>query len=285
MARPKKEGMDYFPHDTDAVNDEKLEALRYLYGNDGYAFYFILLERIYRTNDFELDVSDAETIQILAKKVGVTEELFNQMLQTALKRGCFDKTIYEDRRALTSNGIKNRASVVVEKRVKMREKYQKDKDIISDAETPQETGVETPQSKGKKRRVINSPKSQKQVYDESSVYFQLANYLYKKILTLNPDHKQPNLQKWSDSFRLMMERDNRTEEQIKYVIDWVNQDSFWGANILSPDKLRKQFDSIVIKIKSEKKNNVVPMKIEKPSIQGVDEITSLLAQYEKEARG
>jgi hypothetical protein len=47
MARPKKEGMDYFPHDTDAVNDEKIEALRLLYGNDGYAFYFILLERIY----------------------------------------------------------------------------------------------------------------------------------------------------------------------------------------------------------------------------------------------
>ena len=27
MARPIKEGMDYFPHDTDATNDEKIEAL------------------------------------------------------------------------------------------------------------------------------------------------------------------------------------------------------------------------------------------------------------------
>jgi hypothetical protein len=158
MARPKKEGMDYFPHDTDAVNDEKIEALRLLYGNDGYAFYFILLERIYRTNNFELDVSDAETIQILSKKVDVNEEKFRQMLETSLKRGCFDQQAYEERKVLTSNGIKKRASNVVEKRVKMREKYQQEKDIVSDAETTQETKVETPQSKEKKSKVKKSKK-------------------------------------------------------------------------------------------------------------------------------
>ena len=101
MARPQKEGMDYFPHDTDAVNDEKIEALRALYGNDGYAFYFIMLERIYRTADFEINVSDAETqketFQILAKKVGVSTEIFEQMLNAALKWGCFSKKDYEKR--------------------------------------------------------------------------------------------------------------------------------------------------------------------------------------------
>jgi hypothetical protein len=152
MARPKKEGMDYFPHDTDAVNDEKIESLRLLYGNDGYAFYFILLERIYRTKEFELDVSDAETIQILSRKVGVNEEVFNQILQTALKRGCFDRETYEERKVLTSEGIRKRASVVVEKRVKMRDKYIQDKEIVSDAETTQETGVESTQSKVKKSK-------------------------------------------------------------------------------------------------------------------------------------
>ncbi|MCY6354344.1 Lin1244/Lin1753 domain-containing protein [Clostridium sp. ZS2-4] len=44
MARPKKLGMDYFPHDCDASNDERVEGLRAVHGDDGYAFYFILLE-------------------------------------------------------------------------------------------------------------------------------------------------------------------------------------------------------------------------------------------------
>jgi hypothetical protein len=156
MARPQKNGMDYFPHDTDAVNDEKIEALRALYGNDGYAFYFILLERIYRTENAELDISDAETIQILARKVGVTLEVFNQILESSLKWKCFDRAEYEQRHVLTSKGIKKRSSVVSEKREKMRKNYQKNKEDISDAETREETPPETPQRKEKKSKVNES---------------------------------------------------------------------------------------------------------------------------------
>ncbi|MHB0976872.1 MAG: DUF4373 domain-containing protein [Candidatus Aquicultorales bacterium] len=149
MARPRKEGLDYFSHDTDAAGDEKVEALRAIYGNDGYAFYFILLERIYRTPGGELEVSDAETIQILANKVAVTPERFNQMLQTALKRECFDPKIYAERAVLTSDGIKKRMAPVLEKRCKMRG------EDVSDAETMQKRGrnaAETTQSKGKESK-------------------------------------------------------------------------------------------------------------------------------------
>ncbi|KXG78263.1 DUF4373 domain-containing protein [Thermotalea metallivorans] len=176
MARPQKEGMDYFPHDTDAVNDEKIEALRALYGNDGYAFYFILLERIYRTPNFEIDISDAETreetFKILAKKALVTVERFEQIFQTALKWNCFDKDAYEERGVITSKGIKKRAGVVVEKREKMRLRYQEkqekyeNKQEISDAETVEENKRETPQSKEKKSKekksiIIMSPEQEK----------------------------------------------------------------------------------------------------------------------------
>jgi hypothetical protein len=258
MARPKKDGMDYFPHDTDAVNDEKIEALRMLYGNDGYAFYFILLERIYRTANFELDVSDAETIQILSRKVGVNEEVFEKILKTSLKRGCFDKVLYEERRVLTSSGIKKRATVVVEKRVKMRDKYSVDKDkVVSDAETPQETREETPQSKvkeskekeSKEKEISNSPK---RVYDESSLYYQLSTYFFERILENNPEHKKPNLQTWSEDIRKMMEIDKRTEEQIKYLMKWVQEDDFEKVNVLSPTKIRKRFDNLIMKVKQQR---------------------------------
>jgi len=123
MARPPKEGLSYFPHDTDAVNDEKVEALRMLYGNDGYAFYFILLERIYRTPDGELDVSDEETVQILSRKIDVPKEKFSQMLKTAIKKGCFDSSSFYDDKILTSNGVKKRIEPVKAKRLKMKELY------------------------------------------------------------------------------------------------------------------------------------------------------------------
>lgn len=152
MPRPLKEGMDYFPHDTDAASDEKVEALRALYGNDGYAFYFISLERIYRTSSCELDISDAETRQILAKKIGVSVELFEKMLATAFKVGAFDKEAYEERGVLTSNGIKKRAAVVLEKRERMRFRYQQSRERVFAAETGEETGAETRQRKEKKSK-------------------------------------------------------------------------------------------------------------------------------------
>lgn len=142
MARPIKSGVSYFPHDTDASSDEKIEALRSLYGNDGYAFYFILCERIYRTPDLELDVSDAETRQILSRKVGVTLDLFEKMLATSLKHRCFDETTYSKRKVLTSDGIKRRMHKVFEKRARMRDFYTKRREVsspISAAKTMAET--------------------------------------------------------------------------------------------------------------------------------------------------
>ncbi len=125
MARPKKLGMDYFAHDCDASNDEKIEGLRALYGNDGYAFYFIMLERIYRSENFELDLSNADMKIILSRKISVQASLFEKILKSALNLNCFDKNAYETRHVLTSNGIKKRSEIVLDKRLKMQLQYKK----------------------------------------------------------------------------------------------------------------------------------------------------------------
>lgn len=74
-----------------------------------------------------------------------------------------------------------------------------------------------------------------------------ANYIYGLILKLNPDYKKPNLDKWSSDIRLMTEVDKRTHKEICSVFKWANQDDFWKSNILSPAKLRKQFDNLKTK--------------------------------------
>ena len=47
--------------------------------------------------------------------------------------------------------------------------------------------------------------------------------------------------------------DNRTEEQIKYLMKWVQQDDFEMTNVLSPSKIRKRYDQLVMKVKNQKK--------------------------------
>src|SRR5690625_1880523 len=50
--------------------------------------------------------------------------------------------------------------------------------------------------------------SRKYIYDDT--HYELAVYFYNQILKNNPDHRKPNLEKWANDIRLMMERDNRT---------------------------------------------------------------------------
>lgn len=91
-------------------------------------------------------------------------------------------------------------------------------------------------------------------FADDSVEMELALYLFEKIKQNNPEHKaltDSQKQKWADSIRLMIERDNRTPQKIRNMIDWCQADSFWKQNILSTAKLRKQYDTMRPKAKAE----------------------------------
>ena len=130
MGRPIKQGLDYFPHDTDASSDEKLEALRALYRNDGYAFYFIILERIYRSNNGELNLSSNEEKKILAKKIGITLKKYDTILQSCFKINLFDEKNFGENGLLTSSGIKKRFLQIQAERQRKRQHYEKKKEVL-----------------------------------------------------------------------------------------------------------------------------------------------------------
>jgi DNA replication protein DnaD len=125
MARPQKDGLDYFPHDVYASNDEKIEPLLLIYGAKGYSFYFIHLEYIYRNSDLEFDISDAETREVIQQKLHINSEEYKNILESVFKKKLFDENYYKETGKLTSKGIKKRAGIVFEKRKKMRVAYEK----------------------------------------------------------------------------------------------------------------------------------------------------------------
>lgn len=77
--------------------------------------------------------------------------------------------------------------------------------------------------------------------------FSTAEWIYSKLLEMNPTHKEPNLTQWANTIRLMREQDKRADAEIRDLFTWANQDDFWSTNILSPATLRKQWDKLVIK--------------------------------------
>ena len=49
---------------------------------------------------------------------------------------------------------------------------------------------------------------------------------------------------WRTQARLMIDRDGRSVDEIVRIIDWVEVDDFWRANVLSVPKLRQKFDTL-----------------------------------------
>ena len=161
MSRPQKKGLDYFPHETGASADLKLEPLIYLYGGLGYAFYFLHLEYIYREGDFMLDVSASEAggdnRRVLCGKLQIDGDKYCEILNKCLSKGLFDKDIYDKTGKLTSKGIMRRAGFVTDKRNAMKKSY--GIKIVSAAETPPETIPETPLRAPEKEKESKEKKS------------------------------------------------------------------------------------------------------------------------------
>jgi len=79
----------------------------------------------------------------------------------------------------------------------------------------------------------------------SEKYSELAVFLEKKIKERLPRHKfqgKVYLENWANTFRIMVEKKEANEDEIRKLIIWIfDKSDFWYRNILSADKLRKQF--------------------------------------------
>lgn len=89
------------------------------------------------------------------------------------------------------------------------------------------------------------PKRSKFKYSDDD--FRFAEEMFIRIQVVIPTAKKPNFENWANTIRLMRESDNRDHKTMWAVFTWANKDSFWCSNILSPDKLRKQFDKLQVK--------------------------------------
>lgn len=76
----------------------------------------------------------------------------------------------------------------------------------------------------------------------------LANQLADRIA--DNGSKRPTVtRKWIDAIDRMIRIDGRDPDKIARAIDWCQNDTFWAANILSPDTLRRQYDRMRLQAK------------------------------------
>lgn len=123
------------------------------------------------------------------------------------------------------------------------------------------TGVKNDTKTGVSFDTHKRKKEMKEKYDPNSDEVRMSEILFSLIQKRNPGHKKPNIQEWAGSIDKMICFDNRRVDDIEAIIRWCQEERFWQNNILSTEKLRKQFDTLYLQAdlngNSRKRNEVV----------------------------
>ena len=115
MARPQKEGLEYFSLDVDFFSDRKIKILKGRFGADGVTYYLYLLCEIYKGHGYYLDF-DADFDYITSSELGMSPEKIGQMRKFLLERSLFDNKLFQSDTILTSTGIQRRFQMAVKSR-------------------------------------------------------------------------------------------------------------------------------------------------------------------------
>ncbi len=165
MARPAKEGLDYFPLDVGIFEDEKIEAIAGEFGIKGELAVIKLLCAIYKKGYFILwdDLSQAT---LLKRLPGVSKEMLNQIVNRLVLWGFFDKELFDSVKVLTSENIQ----ATFFEATKRRKTPKPTKYIVNVNNNSQSETVNADinaQSKGKESKVNKSKVNKKET--ESSI--------------------------------------------------------------------------------------------------------------------
>jgi hypothetical protein len=109
LARPLKDGVDYFPLDTDFLQDDKVRLIKSEFGAKGILILISLFCEIYRGNGY-YKVWDNDSCLLMADAVGcgVVPENITQVVQGCLRRSIFNDGVFQMFGILTSAGIQRR---------------------------------------------------------------------------------------------------------------------------------------------------------------------------------
>lgn len=114
MARPKKQGLDYFPFDVDFFSNKKIKILKSRYHTDGVIIYIYLLCEIYK-NGYYI-IWDEDYKFIVADDLNLSDGLIEQVIAFLVKRSLLTSILLGSDTALTSPGIQSRFQEAVKPR-------------------------------------------------------------------------------------------------------------------------------------------------------------------------
>jgi hypothetical protein len=113
MARPQKEGIDYFP--LSCQFDDSVKLIQAEFGLVGLGILIRLWQKIYGGRGY-YTAWDSDVALVFSSECGVGASVVREVVSACLRRGIFDKSMHDQYGILTSEGIQERYAEATERR-------------------------------------------------------------------------------------------------------------------------------------------------------------------------
>jgi len=154
MARPRKQTVDYFPHSC--THKTTIFILEQRYGNDGYAFWFKLLEMLGQADGHYLDLNKPATWEFLQSKTRLSNGSCGEIIDLLARLEAIDPDLWAQNKVVWCQKFVDGISEVYRNRrveTPARPHFYCKKPSDADQSTPEKPQSKLKETKGNKRRV------------------------------------------------------------------------------------------------------------------------------------
>lgn len=229
MARTQKDTVSYFPHDALACTGDTLTVLQSQFKNDGYAFWFKLLEKLASTEGHYIDCRNSNKWQLLLAKTGVNEITGVEIMDLLVEMNAIDKELWAAKVIWCQNLVNNVADVY-----KNRKREIPQKPIVTESNviTTNQKGINT--SLDSKKGITTNESTQSKV----------------KESTLKETTEDELPKQYREELKLEFPTIDIEEEYKKFTLWWAEG----GKNLKRPKLAFRNWLNKAKEIRGEGKN-------------------------------
>lgn len=265
MARPNKQGIDYFSFDTDFFQDIKVRKILRSCGAAATSILINLLCRAYKDRGYYMRWDDDMTF-LISDDVGVTEGAVKECVNKAIQVGFFDKELFNKYSILTSSGIQKRFRSATLKRGKVEfdERFLIGENRVFDGKNSVNDTKNTEDRKDKNRREKLRSESKNTVSESKNGVFDVKNSV------IDSQSTQSKV-KYKERTTNVVPKNTDYDESI--MIDIGNTDFLFSDNTwvnafcsnfnLSPDCMIALYDEFCNNRRLDGKHVDTPVEIKK----------------------
>jgi len=264
MARPIKNTVDYFPHIIQ--NGKTIFILESKFGNDGYAFWFKLLELLGSSDNHVYDYNNLSDWEFLIAKTNVNEEKAHNILKTLADVGAIDGELLKKKIIWCENFVKGIEDVYRKRRQNRPQRPVIDDgnpstSVVSDAETPQIKLKEIKVNKTKEKREY-APSVFLSEEEHQKLINEIGDPLTKEYIKDLSLYIQSKGKRYKSHYATVLAWYRRDEKQgkVKRPQDDESQPKYIPKTKLTPEQIKKNKVKITEALEKLKNKFDIPIK-------------------------